>query len=414
MEQYVVYVKDMLSPIMDFLKNCGYDKHTLWGNMYNDFSSIMRFYEKLGFECYNPSVTKKYVDEIYLKYQKGEVSRSFYLKICKAGKRLDEFYYNGELDLSCNKKHSKFILNEGNSKLLSSFLNSQDFHLNTKWDFAWVIRRYLYYFEQKGINSVKKIQPKDIRQFIVDTGSKVSSGSLHNIFCYLRQFYEFLHKIDEEIPRSIPLFSYKIPRKTSVRNPITDDELNLIQEIIDTSTDMGKRDKAIIELGASTGLRAIDIVSLKLTDIDWLKGELHIFQSKTGKSLSLPIIPKAGECIKDYILNIRPKSEYKEVFLREKAPFTPITAVTVAYMFNKYCEKAGIKRASFDGKGFHSLRYRLAKNMITAGTPVTTISQVLGHTDINTTRTYLSLDFNNLKECSLNFENIPVERGELL
>ena len=112
-----------------------------------------------------------------MKYQKGEVSRSFYLKICKAGKRLDEFYYNGELDLSCNKKHSKFILNEGNSKLLSSFLNSQDFHLNTKWDFAWVIRRYLYYFEQKGINSVKKIQTKDIRQFIVDTGSKVSSGS---------------------------------------------------------------------------------------------------------------------------------------------------------------------------------------------------------------------------------------------
>jgi len=61
MEQYVVYVKDMLSPIMDFLENCGYDKHTLWGNMYNDFSSIMRFYEKLGFEYYDPPVTKKYI-----------------------------------------------------------------------------------------------------------------------------------------------------------------------------------------------------------------------------------------------------------------------------------------------------------------------------------------------------------------
>lgn len=177
---------------------------------------------------------------------------------------------------------------------------------------------------------------------------------------------------------------------------------------------MGKRDKAVIELGASTGLRAIDIVNLKLTDIDWLKGELHIFQSKIGKSLYLPIIPKTGEYIKDYILNARPKSEFKEVFLREKAPFMPVTAVTVAYMFNKYCKKAGIKRAPFDGKGFHSLRYRLAKNMITAGTPVTTISQVLGHTDINTTRTYLSLDSNNLKEYSLNFENILVERGELL
>ena len=61
MEQYVVYVKDMLSPIMDFLENCGYDKHTLWGNMYNNFSSIMRFYEKLGFEYYDPPVTKKYI-----------------------------------------------------------------------------------------------------------------------------------------------------------------------------------------------------------------------------------------------------------------------------------------------------------------------------------------------------------------
>lgn len=414
MEQQIVYVKDMLSPIMNFLENCGYDKHTLWGNMYNDFSSIIRFYNKLGFEYYNPSVTKEYVDEIYLKYQKGEISRSFYLKIRKAGERLDEFYHTEKLDLSSNKKQSKFILNEENSKLLSLFLDSKDFHLNTKWDFAWAIRRYLFYFEQKGIHSVKKIKPNDIREFIVDTGSKVSSGSLHNIFCYLRQFYEFLHKIDEEFPRNIPLFSYKIPRKTSIRNPITDDELNLIQKNINTSTDIGKRDMAIIELGASTGLRAIDIVNLKLTDIDWLKGEIHIFQSKTGKSLSLPIIPKTGECIKDYILNSRPKSECKEIFLRKKAPFTPITAVTVAYMFNKYCEKAGIKRVAFDGKGFHSLRYRLAKNMITTGIPITTISQVLGHTNIETTKIYLSLDSENLKECSLNFENIRLERGELL
>ena len=76
MEQYVVYVKDMLSPIMDFLENCGYDKHTLWGNMYNNFSSIMRFYEKLGFEYYDPPVTKKYINEIWLKYQKDEISNS--------------------------------------------------------------------------------------------------------------------------------------------------------------------------------------------------------------------------------------------------------------------------------------------------------------------------------------------------
>ena len=99
-------------------------------------------------------VKKKYINEIWLKYQKGEISRSFYLKIRKAGDRLDEFYNTGKLDLSFNKKQSKFILNDENSKLLSLFLNSRDFHLNTKWDFAWAIRRYLHYFEKRGIHSV--------------------------------------------------------------------------------------------------------------------------------------------------------------------------------------------------------------------------------------------------------------------
>ena len=54
------------------------------------------------------------------------------------------------------------------------------------------------------------------------------------------------------------------------------------------------------------------------------------------------------------------------------------------------------------------------KNMITTGIPITTISQVLGHINIETTKIYLSLDSENLKECSLNFENIHLERGELL
>lgn len=52
------------------------------------------------------------------------------------------------------------------------------------------------------------------------------------MLCYLRKFYEFIHVIDNGLPERIPLFSYKIPRKISIRNPITDYELNLIQEKI--------------------------------------------------------------------------------------------------------------------------------------------------------------------------------------
>lgn len=163
--------------------------------------------------------------------------------------------------------------------------------------------------------------------------------------------------------------------------------------------------------GATTGLRAVDIARLKLTDIDWIRGEIHVMQSKTGGMLYLPLLPEAGESIKDYILNGRPDSDAPEIFLREKAPFVPMASgVGIGYMFDCYCKKAGIDRKPFDGKGFHGLRRRLARNMLVSGTPVTTIAQVLGHQNLDTAKQYLSLDSQNLKTCALDFSCVPLER----
>lgn len=75
-------------------------------------------------------------------------------------------------------------------------------------------------------------------------------------------------------------------------------------------------------------------------------------------------------------------------------------------MFRKLQKRAGIQRQAFDGKGFHGLRRRLAKKLLVTGTPLTTVSQILGHTDLSSARQYLSLDSSNLKECALSFEGI--------
>ena len=83
-------------------------------------------------------------------------------------------------------------------------------------------------------------------------------------------------------------------------------------------------------------------------------------------------------------------------------------AVSVGDMFQKYQKQAGIVRQPFDGKGFHGLRRRLAKKLIVARTPLTTVAQILGHNDMHSSRQYLSLDTGNLKECALDFTDIPV------
>ena len=410
-----VTITEMLSPVMEILESYGYEKHFLWGNMYGMFLSIVRFYRQRGILFYNPDVTREFTQIARERYRHDEIQRCYYGCVCKAASRLNEFYYTGTLEWSCNKRETKFKLNQEYTRLLDAFLSSRDFHSNTKWDFAWAVRKYLFYFQEKGLNSLSKVTVNDTRQFIIDTAASVTAGSLHNLLCYIRQFHMFLRDTDETAPDCVALLSYHVPRRMPVRSYVTDDELERIMDQIDVSTSMGKRDRAIISLGATTGLRAVDIVRMKLADIDWYRGEVHLTQSKTGGMLSLPILPETGEAIKDYILNGRPRSDCPEVFLREKAPFQAMfDGVAIGYIFDQYAKKAGIERHAFDGKGFHGLRRRLARNMLVTGTPVTTIAQVLGHASMETAKQYLSLDSRNLKECALNFSCIPLERGGLL
>jgi integrase len=200
-----------------------------------------------------------------------------------------------------------------------------------------------------------------------------------------------------------------------VQGYVTDEELHGVLSVIDTTTEAGKRDRAMILIAATTGLRACDLIRLKLTDVDWEKAEIKLVQQKTSRTVYCPLLWEAGEALQDYILNARPKTECPEIFLRTVAPKAAIsTAAAVGFMFKTYQTKAGICRHPFDGKGFHGLRRRLAKKLLVAGTPLTTIMQILGHNDMKAVRQYLSLDTSNLMECALDFRDIPVEREALL
>ena len=81
-------------------------------------------------------------------------------------------------------------------------------------------------------------------------------------------------------------------------------------------------------------------------------------------------------------------------------------------MFGKYQRMAGIERKPFDGKGFHSIRRRIATKMIVSGVPVTTIANVLGQLDIESSKQYLSFDTENLRECALSLKGIEMLGGD--
>jgi integrase len=192
------------------------------------------------------------------------------------------------------------------------------------------------------------------------------------------------------------------------------DEIAAVLAQIDRSTITGKRDYAVITLGVVTGLRAVDVKNLKLSDIDWLRGEIKIIQSKTENANVLPLTTDVGKAVKDYILHARPNSDCDNVFIRLYPPFVAVKdAWSIGDIWDRYRKRAGLSREAFDGKGFHSLRRALGKSMITAGVAVTTTAQVLGDRDFNSVKKYISLDSEHLAECALDFSGIEFSGGEV-
>lgn len=416
MEQNVITINQLIAQMLDEMKRVGYSDTTIWRYYQPSLGQFRKYFIQLGQTYYSPDVTDEYISLNKDRYERGEISYQLYRRKLHIGHRINEFFLTGELRQVSKKRGTSFIISESNEHLVDLFLDSTDYGVKARCDAGCIVRKYLCYFEEHGHVSLADVTHDEVREFILKTASSVKLSGLHNVLLYLKHFHIFLKNSNTPAPDCEDLFSYKVYREMPIQSYVTDEELKRILAVVETDTEKGKRNRAIILLGATTGMRAIDIIRMKLTDIDWRKGEIKFVQSKTDRTAYAPLVKETGEAIQDYILNARPKESGRdEVFLRVFPPKTQIQSATcIGYMFRFYQDKAGIRRQPFDGKGFHGLRRRLAKKLLVSGSPLTTVSQILGHSDLEAARQYLSLNTDDLAECAIDFNVIPLERKCLL
>ena len=415
MNTYEMTIGELTVKMVAEARRLGYSEATIWRSWMPLAGMVVKYYKEQGLYKYDPAVTNAFLEKIQNRYEAKEISKPHFKQMRQIIRRLNEFYVTGTFRSDAALRGTQYILSSENERLVDMFVAHQGYGANTREDAIWAVRKYLHYFENRGHRTLADVNMDDVRYFILQVAHQVKTSTLYDLFLYLRHFHVFLAETGTEAPACAELFSHRVYRDMPIQSHVTDKELERILNVVDTSTEVGKRNRAIILLGATTGLRACDIIRLKLTDIDWRKGEIRIVQEKTGCTVRLPLLCDTGAAIQDYILNARPKNGCPELFLRCVSPKTAIMdAVCIGTMFKDYARRAGIDRHPFDGKGFHGLRRRLARKLLISGSSLTTIAQILGHEDMHSALQYLSLDTNNLKECALNFHGIPVERGEFL
>lgn len=151
------------------------------------------------------------------------------------------------------------------------------------------------------------------------------------------------------------------------------------------------------------GLRTIDIKHLKLDNLKWRDNRIELVQSKTSRTLNLPLLPDVGWAIIDYLKNGRPKVDSPYVFLRQLAPLEPFSDEDRLHQIViKYMKLAKIPMAPQKKKGMHSLRHTLASRLLQENTPLSVISDILGHVSSDSTAVYLKVDVDMLREYALN------------
>ena len=146
------------------------------------------------------------------------------------------------------------------------------------------------------------------------------------------------------------------------------------------------------------GVRAGDITSLMLRDIDWGRRVISITQNKTGKPVHLPMPIEVGNCIYRYLRDGRPESESGFVFLSHKAPYSKLESGACAAGLNRMLSPDG-RRAY--RHGFHITRKTFASRLLESGQGTDDIADLLGHDGNHTVMAYLSTDESRMRMCGL-------------
>lgn len=248
---------------------------------------------------------------------------------------------------------------------------------------------FMDYVTKQNVKSLNEIQPQHLSEYISMLW-RYNSRTVSKIVSDLRQFLKYLFLRDliiKDLSQALP----------AVHSPLYDkipsvwDKKLLVKLLsaVDRSSPRGKRDYGILLLGCRLGLRVKDIRNLTLDQINWESETISLIQSKTQRSLVLPLINEVGNALIDYIKFARPKSHYRQVLLRLRPPFTPFNKKEDLGRIIKYWrELAGIKFKSKQHYGMHSLRHSLATYLLEEKTPFFVISNILGHKSTASTMIY--------------------------
>ena len=257
------------------------------------------------------------------------------------------------------------------------------------------LKHYLSFIVDKDIISLSNISQMHIREYIRSLNEKgLAASSIARIFSSIRSYHKFLSAENyvNENPTLI-LTSPKAPKK--LPHVLMEEEISAIINAVVQTFQYAKRDKAIIEMLYSCGLRVSELCALSLNNL-YLNDDMIRIMGKGSKERLLPVGGRAKNFLNDYLIHCRPGIQKDKgsssVFLSRNG--NALTRAMINNILRKWSQVAGISKSVSP----HTLRHSFATHLLEGGADLRFVQALLGHSDISTTQIYTHLDKHHLKE----------------
>jgi site-specific recombinase XerD len=311
------------------------------------------------------------------------------------------------IDLTHNKAYAKNMF----SDYLADFLDYMEVEkgrsLKTIENYSLYLNRF---YEFAGDIKVGNIDldmvskwRKWLNRYKGEDGREVSKTTQNYHLIALRSFLKYLARRDVKAlaPEKIELASSKRPQVSF----LDADEVMALFDACDTNNIIGLRDRAILELLFSTGLRVSELVKLNIDSINLDKGEFSI-RGKGQKDRPVYVSDSAKEAIHNYLK--QRKDNYEALFVQaskrkneEDVTISRLTTRTIQRIVERYRTKAGITKHVTP----HTLRHSFATDLLGNGADLRSVQSLLGHANIATTQIYTHVTDPQLKEIHKKFHS---------
>lgn len=269
------------------------------------------------------------------------------------------------------------------------------------------LQHFLGYLDDQGISAVRAITA----HALIDYGNQLGFCTpyvRHRNLSVVKGFLRYLYDrglTEQDGSRMVPRDKY--PQQPRLPSTYNRDEVEALIAAIDRSSPKGKRDYAMVLITARLGLRATDVCCLTFKHLRWEQSLIVLLQQKTGTRIELPLLSEIGAALIDYLKFGRPESDLPYIFLHVNAPYDRLNRSTLHSIISLYLRRAGIHDDRERRHGPHALRHSLAGVLLAKKTPVPVISAVLGHRSTESTRFYLRIDADSLRQCALEVPPVP-------